>query len=486
MSEEIDEWIVRRIRGNSMQSEKPPSGKPSNPYHSGKMLRDPEMFFGRVDILRHLYEIIRDRQCLALVGPRRIGKSSLLFALRSHLRAPDFDLSNYLLTYIDIGELNPQTYEEFLMLICEQLIAQHPQQFAGQSPPEECDTTDFRHFLEELHDRELHPVLLLDEFERVAGAKQFTEDFFFFLRALANADKISYITASQNTLDSISHKGLLGSPFFNIFETYRLGPLTAEEATDLIMIPSRCHGVPFTEDEAKWVLLLAGRHPFYLQRTCAALFEARRDGKVNTRRIKDQVYEQLLSHFRHAWQSLDKEQQASLAWEARLPGGHHRSLPAYSESELFRNFVRREQSTKLDEITEQSITSALNNLEDIQALGKSALGQLYLIYQQYKQLPSLPERGLAVKKLLMASIEELRPRSQLRQDQNDSYDRGYQILVLQYKHKLRNGEIAARLAISPRHIIRLRNEAIKTLLSIILQKEQHAKKEDDNNNTNIE
>jgi hypothetical protein len=450
----------------------------SNPYNNGKMIRDEEMFFGRGEALQHLYAVIYDQQCLSLVGQRRVGKSSLLFALCSHARQRQvgIDLESYLLTYIDIGERHPTTHEEFLAFIHEQLIVQNPRYFPEQQWPEECSASTFRHFLEELHTRGLRPILLLDEFERVAGASQFDEDFFFFLRALANAGKVSYITASQNTLDAISHTGLLGSPFFNIFETYWLGPLTQDEALALITLPARRMGITFSDKETLWLLQIAGRHPFYLQRACYFLFEARQQhADLDWKQIASQVYEQLLPHFHYTWKYLDEEQREVLAWETRRQDVHQRQLDLYSESALFRRFVFKEQNIELDDISEETITEALDNIEDTQFLGKSALSHLNSVYQ-YAQgsLHSSIERGLAVKRVLLTAIEDLRPGPQQKQTREDAQTRAYQILALRYKHSLLNEEIAARLSISTRHLIREHKKAIKILLNTLLLKEQQA------------
>ncbi len=452
-----------------------------NPYYHLTMVRDPRMFFGRHEALSHLYATIRDQQCLSLVGPRRIGKSSLLGALHSEAlqRRLGYDLSTHVLAYIDSGEQPQKTYEDFLTFISEQLIVQNQDRLAALQTQSRRDANGFRHFLEEIKARGLHPVLLLDEFENIAGKEQFEPSFFFFLRAQANVGKVSYITASKKTLDKICHADLIGSPFFNIFSTYKLGPLISNEALELITIPSQQAGRPFSSIEIEWVQNIAGRHPFFIQRTCYFLFEAKgyyEQAAIDLDGIEQQVHAQLSPHFGYAWSCLEMEQQEQLAWEARRQGVIERKIPELSESQLFRIFVRKECNMDLSSITVDYLDKILDKIDDAQFLGESMLGYLNIVYIQAKGIaPSAIERGIIVQQLLLSTIEELKLSTEQKKD--DVQWRIYHILSLRCKEKLRNEEIAARLAISIRHFFRERIRALRTLLNILLRKELLSKED---------
>src|SRR5262245_19374148 len=54
---------------------------PANPYTYGSMITDPAMFFGREDELSRIRDRLRKGSSTAVVGLRRIGKSSLLYPL---------------------------------------------------------------------------------------------------------------------------------------------------------------------------------------------------------------------------------------------------------------------------------------------------------------------------------------------------------------------------------------------------------------------
>jgi hypothetical protein len=452
-----------------------------NPYYHTSMVRDPHLFFGRADALKRIFSVIRDQQCLSLVGPRRIGKSSLLAALRAPEYQADFAFpsTTTVLAYIDTSTQPFHSYEDFLEFMAQQLLLQNPGQLSWlhlQDQPAH-DASRFRQFLEEIHAHNLYPVLLLDEFEHIAGARQFDPSFFFFLRAQANMGLVSYITASKDTPNSISHDDLMGSPFFNIFTVLRLGPLSKQDATDLITIPSRDASIPFTPTETSWVLDIAGRHPFFLQRSCHFLFETKTadpHANVDLSQIEFAIYDELLPHFQYAWRHLDPESQEQLAWEARREGVSRRNLPELSEGRLFRTFVCKETSIDLSTITLDYLETLLDRIDDPQFLGKSTLAYFNLLYlQAHGTTLSAIERGLAVKRIILTSIDELRPGRQ--QDHDETQLRLYQILNWRYKEKLNNDQITARLAISPRHFFRERVKALRALLNALLEKEAQSK-----------
>ena len=53
----------------------------ANPYSAGPIVTDAEMFFGREEELRCIRDRLRKGGSMAVIGLRRIGKSSLLYQL---------------------------------------------------------------------------------------------------------------------------------------------------------------------------------------------------------------------------------------------------------------------------------------------------------------------------------------------------------------------------------------------------------------------
>ena len=288
-----------------------PSGFTSrNPYGQLAAIRNAEMFFGREDSLSLLYNALLDGQCIAITGPRRVGKSSLLtccrlFEMRQRL---GYNLDGHLLILVDLEEHLQRTPDDFFVFICE-LLLQQSRPKVSLEMPSGIGSDRFSLLLSQCKSQGIHPVLLLDEFDAIVRNPQFNPDFFSFLRAQANAGRVSYVTASFSTLDQICHSEIVGSPFFNIFSHHRLGPLTQNTAKALITIPSTAAGCPFTENEIQFVLKLAGRHPFYIQRACYFLFEEKSHAqtRLNAQHLANRIYDELLPHFAYAWNHLETD-----------------------------------------------------------------------------------------------------------------------------------------------------------------------------------
>src|SRR5947208_13644839 len=90
---------------------------------------NPQMFFGRKRELRDICNAIAHRQCLSIVGTRRIGKSSLLWYAHTQTeemqRQFGYELPNSLLTLIDLHEYDQKTSEDFFTSVSMQILAQN-------------------------------------------------------------------------------------------------------------------------------------------------------------------------------------------------------------------------------------------------------------------------------------------------------------------------------------------------------------------------
>ncbi len=87
----------------------------SNPYFAKAKIYHPEMFFGRADLLKNVYEIVFHHQCASIVGPRGIGKTSFLWyaSLPQVQAAFPFDLSHHIFVLLDLREFLRKSCEDF-------------------------------------------------------------------------------------------------------------------------------------------------------------------------------------------------------------------------------------------------------------------------------------------------------------------------------------------------------------------------------------
>jgi hypothetical protein len=286
----------------------------TNPFFHRGPVRDPTYFFGRAREVRFLVDLLRQGQSVAVSGPRRFGKTSLLFYLAhpaiaaAHGLGPD----STCWIYLDGGTLHGLSEEWFYGIV-------------DQSLGGTADSLPYTRFVERLRAlaaQNRRIILAIDEFELVAANPHFGLDLFNRLRGLAAQFPLQFLTASKNPLVHLTfaHRETLGSPFFNIFAPLNLGLFTDAEATELLTALSTRGGHPFTPDMRSFVLDLAGPHPLFLQvagyRTFAALTEAHIQSELDTKTravVRAQVLADLDPHLRYYWSELEPEEQYTLA-----------------------------------------------------------------------------------------------------------------------------------------------------------------------------
>lgn len=279
-----------------------------NPFFHRGPVRDPAYFFGRTREIEYAADLLREGQSLAVSGPRRIGKTSLLF----HLGHPAVtaalglgpDTTRW--AYLDGGALDGLDEEWFYGSVDRTLGG-------------DADAVPFARFVERLRDLQAHGlrlVLAVDEFELVAANPRFGPALFNRLRGLAAQFPLQFVTASKDPLLQLTfaHRDTLSSPFFNIFAPLRLGLLTDGEAADLLAVLSTRAGRPFSQPAVAHLMEFAGPHPLFLQVAGYRSLEARlTDETASPQTVDDRILDDLCPHLQYYWANLDLEAQYSLA-----------------------------------------------------------------------------------------------------------------------------------------------------------------------------
>lgn len=291
----------------------------NNPYISRGPVQDEQMFFGRVHELREVGAFLRGNQSVSLVGPRKIGKTSLLFHLmRPSAWAPLGLSPDYLFAYLDCEVLGEGTHEDIFgqlamgiagALADRELAAEPLLDKAVEAPSRLAFETAVRR----LNQRNLRVVLILDEFERLSTNVSLNVNFFNALRSAASRYQLIFITASASPLIQLTYadrsREILSSPFFNIFAQHFLGLLPAEEAEELIQLPSRRAGVAMPRETADLLHRLAGGHPFCLQVACFYAYESPDRPDI----IRQRTLRELEANFEYYWRNLSQLEQETLA-----------------------------------------------------------------------------------------------------------------------------------------------------------------------------
>lgn len=238
-----------------------------NPFFYGGRITDTTKFLGRESELRRLFTALEtapagQAQHISIVGPRRMGKSSLLFHVTQvyihHLSQPQ----KYRFVYVDLDDSRCHNLSGLLGFILQALKIPH----TGHPTLDQ-----FQDALRKLTEKQgVVPVLCLDEFEHLTQRKnQFPDTVFEAWRSLGNNSRVVFITASATPLDELIAQGNLTSSFHNIFTLMPLKEFTPTEARTLLARSDR----PFSATDIEALLNLTGRHPAKLQYAASLFYE---------------------------------------------------------------------------------------------------------------------------------------------------------------------------------------------------------------------
>ena len=290
----------------------------NNPYISRGPVKDSSLFFGRRHELQEIAAFLLGNQSVSIVGPRKIGKTSLLFHLMRPETKTSLALENqFLFVYLDCEVLGDSEHSEiFGVFASEMELALEEQGFDPEPALERAIShptrISFETAVRKLNRRDIRIVIILDEFERLSANSKLNVNFFNALRSAAGRFQLVYLTASTKPLIHLTYvknqEEILSSPFFNIFAHLHLGLLSQAEAEQLITVPAETQGHPFSQEERALIYGLAGGHPFMLQVACFHLFSA----KENPLNLEETIRQELQAHYEYYWHNLTPVEQSTL------------------------------------------------------------------------------------------------------------------------------------------------------------------------------
>ena len=297
----------------------------NNPYVFRGPVHDQAMFFGRVHELNEIAAFLRGNQSVSIVGPRKIGKTSLLFHLMRPKAGLDLGLGeNFLLAYLDCEVLGQGKHEEILSQFAGELavtldMRELPPEPALERVLDRPSRLSFEGAIRKLNRRGLQVVLILDEFERLSTNADLDVNFFNALRSAAGRYRLAFLTASARPLIQLTYTGrsqeILSSPFFNIFAPLFLGFMPEEEAHHLIHEPAQAAGEPLPSEAEGFLYELVGGHPLGLQVACFHTLEVLEDGipwPKAAEEIERRTMIELTPHFQYYWHNITPNEQDTL------------------------------------------------------------------------------------------------------------------------------------------------------------------------------
>jgi hypothetical protein len=402
-----------------------------NPFFNRHRITDPAYFFGRQRELERLYSAIATRQCVSVVGERKLGKSSLLTRL-SHahtLQSFGLDPALYVFVYFDLESMASARRDDFWMELLDTIASQLPPGDMAQGLRKQIDSGEVRFMtarraLRRLRDTGFEVVLMLDEFESLARNAQFDPDFYGELRSLAGELGLVIITASKRSLYDLTYENssTLSSPFFNIFSEMPIGLMTLDDARAVLIGLSGHSGAAFCAEEVEWALDLCGPHPFFTQVIGAHLFEAPGSGQLRSAEVYETIRKRFTAeaedHYRYIWASLDSSEQSGLLALPRAAEPILKTLRAKSLvreiddqpmpfSDAFAAFLERErrkvrsisggeQATAMRDLTGKT----LGSYRVLEPLGRGGMAEVYKGYHP------LLDRYVAIKVLLAHLVSD--------------------------------------------------------------------------------
>ncbi len=323
-----------------------------NPYLSRGPVRSQEMFFGRDHELREIANFLKGNQSVSIVGPRKIGKTSLLFHLMRPRVSEELGIAaGTLICYLDCEVLGSETSAEVFQQFAAELRAEVEARGLPEEPALEaaCHSPSrqaFESAIRALNRRGIQVVLILDEFERLSANPKLDVNFFNALRSIAGRFQLVFLTASASPLIELTYSGrsqdILSSPFFNIFAPIFLGLLPDADARDLVFKPSERAGKPFPLPVQNFLLEYAGGNPLILQVACFHAFTL----SVFQDEIERRTAQEMQAHFEYSWRNLTEEQKRvlrELPKAAERPPATTSGNAVYRELE-FKCLIRQNQS----------------------------------------------------------------------------------------------------------------------------------------------
>ncbi|MCB0192700.1 MAG: AAA family ATPase [Anaerolineae bacterium] len=298
-----------------------------NPYSPGLPLRERSpIFYGREDVFSFIQDALADAttgRVLALIGQRRVGKTSLAQQLPARLEQA------YVTVYLDGQSLaiDPgmaSFFYDMALEIAEVLAMPPPSLDAFQARPQATFERDFlpRAFAL-LGSRRL--LLLFDEFEelemRVTSGYLDPSIFSYLRHLMQHVDRLVFVFMGTHKLEGLNPT--YWSAFFNVALHRRISFLAENAAQALITEPVAPHLI-YDDLAIDKMLRATGGSPYFLQLLChIVVSEANRDQRNyvvlnHINQALDQVLELGQAHFFFLWDQLASNEKVVLNAAASL------------------------------------------------------------------------------------------------------------------------------------------------------------------------
>lgn len=261
------------------------------PFSAPSMLKNPDYFVGRKEELKFIKDQMTGPQptSVNIVGPHKIGKSSLLwhfYQIRNHAIN---NSSPYAVIYLSFQDGECQEENSFYQKIAQELsqvpvIQTKPSLVTAFQAPD-WNRSTFAKAIRLCEAENILPVLCIDKFEALfqeSYREKFDKGFYDNLHSLIDHSAMMLVLASLETFDVCRNKYNLTSAFFNVGLEWLLKEFSEVEASELVKLPQgKIVGArpALTEKNQQLALQWGEEHPVRLQLAGKYLWEAEQNNK---------------------------------------------------------------------------------------------------------------------------------------------------------------------------------------------------------------
>lgn len=240
-----------------------------NPFIVGNPVQSEDMFVGRQEIVSRIVRSMVAPQPtdFLIIGRRRIGKTSLLYAIKRQL--PKSTLPVFISTE-KCGRSPIEVCRALAMEITRSIVETQSTQSEKQQAPailQDDPVGSLISWLETTHTRLSSSsfdtiVLLIDEALAITEWDDKVQKLLRYI--LSNMTWIRGVLAGPpDIIERMTEH--VSSPLYNIFATLKLGPIDKDDTYKLIIVPLKSSGIVGAEDMLNTIYDYSGGVPYYIQ-----------------------------------------------------------------------------------------------------------------------------------------------------------------------------------------------------------------------------
>lgn len=239
---------ARKMAAETAERQREALARAFNPYISGEPIRQADMFFGRDELLRRIFNALHQNSIM-IHGERRMGKTTLLYQLADQLRQAEDPEWVFVPVYVDLEGTPEEQFFHHLMdaiwgalqgYLTDDTFVPHYQTVAPVEYDDRDFVADLRGLLDRLKDvvepRKFRVILLMDEMDVLSSYNTLVQQQLRRVFMSALATNLGAVVAG---IQISKEWDRLESPWYNLFNEIELEPFPPDQARKLLAEPVR-------------------------------------------------------------------------------------------------------------------------------------------------------------------------------------------------------------------------------------------------------